>query len=453
MWDLTQTKFEEQPELRPTEKMKPYQPHGNMVKIFTSKDLKLFVEGPAGTGKTRANLEKTHLCMSKYPGARGMLLRKTKSSLAESILVTFEQKVVPDGHEVLDGIKRSYRQSYKYRNGSELVVAGLDDPQKVMSTEYDFIYLAEALDCTQDDFEMVVSRLRNGVMPYQQIIVDCNPSNPKHWLHNYFIKNTNGVHIPTSHRDNPALWDSEKNQYTEFGKKYVEDTLGSLTGARRDRLLKGLWVGAEGTIYGDVYDPEVHIVPRFMPKWEEGWEVWWSIDFGFSNPLVLGIWAVSPGRTHAYLVREIYHTGLLVEDAVRRAKEITKRLPRPEKIICDHDAEGRATVEKHLNRVTQPAFKEVGDGIQRVSEMLNPLQEGGPKLFFMEGSLDAVDPILERKHLPTCTVDEFDGYIWDQSLKFGVKDVPVKKDDHGMDMVRYIAMEMGFGKKKRFMLW
>src|ERR1700674_5136405 len=110
---------------RPTPAQKPYQPYGAAETLFYDRSHEIILGGPADTGKSRGALEKLHLCAEKYPGMRGAILRKTRRACTESALVTFESKVVPEGHPILSGPAREQRHSYKYPNGSELVITGL----------------------------------------------------------------------------------------------------------------------------------------------------------------------------------------------------------------------------------------------------------------------------------------------------------------------------------------
>ena len=48
--------------------------------------------------------------------------------------------------------KRDQRHSYRYENGSELVVGGLDDMEKHRSSEYDWVYVQECSEATEDDW-------------------------------------------------------------------------------------------------------------------------------------------------------------------------------------------------------------------------------------------------------------------------------------------------------------
>src|SRR6185295_13090648 len=97
---------------------RPYTPHGAAREMFYSRDEEILLDGPAGTGKSRAILEKFHLCCMKYPGIRALILRKTRESMTESVLVTFEERVLPEGSPLMAGASRANRGSYDYHNGS-----------------------------------------------------------------------------------------------------------------------------------------------------------------------------------------------------------------------------------------------------------------------------------------------------------------------------------------------
>src|SRR5579871_192987 len=194
------------------------------------------LSGPAGTGKSRACLEKLHICAEKYAKMRGLIVRKTRESLTESALVTWEKKVVPAGHAALTAVRRNFRQGYQYPNGSEIVVGGMDKPSKVMSTEYDLIFVQEGIELAEGDWEALTTRLRNGKMPFQQLIGDTNPDSPTHWLKRRADAGQT-VLLESRHEDNPTVTP-----------EYLA-TLDALTGARRLRLRFGKWVQAEGQVY------------------------------------------------------------------------------------------------------------------------------------------------------------------------------------------------------------
>lgn len=240
----------------------PYEPRGAAEALMYCKADEILLEGPAGTGKSRGALEKANLCAMKYARCRILLVRKTRASMTESVLVTFERKVLPVGTPMAQGIQRKLRQSYTYPNGSEIVVCGMDNPERIMSTEYDMMLAFEATELTEADWEMATSRLRNGIMPYQQAIADCNPGAPSHWLNKRAEKDNKRTgkkqmtRLLSRHQDNPMLWDIKMGDWTEAGRNYMA-RLDGLTGHRKLRLLDGKWAAAEGLVF-DLYDAAIH---------------------------------------------------------------------------------------------------------------------------------------------------------------------------------------------------
>ena len=404
----------------PTPRQRPYKPYGAALELFYCQADEVVLEGPAGTGKSRADLEKVHLCALKYPGMRALICRKTRSSMTESTLVTYEDKVLPVGF-IRDDIKRSNRHSYPYPNGSEVVVGGLDKASRIMSTEYDMIVVPETTEATENDWESLTSRLRNGVMPYQQIIADCNPDAPSHWLHLRCDSGKANVFF-SRHEDNPTVTPA-----------YLA-RLSNLSGVRRDRLYLGRRAAAEGTVYA--FDRAIHLIDhRPIP---ENWRRIRAIDFGFTNPFVCQWWAIDPdGRM--YLYRELYHT----QRTVRRHDEQIKAHSQGEHIeatIADHDAEDRATLRED-GIETIAARKAISVGIQKVQERLKLAGDGKPRLYLMRDSLIEVDSELEEAKQPLCTEQEFDSYIWPKGVDGKLsKEQPIDAYNHGLDALRYAVM-------------
>ena len=240
-----------------------YAPRGSAARALFNTDRELVVSGPAGTGKSRACLEKLHYCCNAYPGTRALIVRQTRASLSETGLETFENHVLGATHPiVLDGPKRPWRSSYRYPNGSQINVGGMDRPARILSSEYSLVYWQQAEEGTLWGYETILTRLRGGGMPFRQLLSDCNPESPMH-----FLKQRCDAHqatlINTQHTDNPLLWDDVRHEWTEFGEEYI-GTLDRLTGARKLRLRFGVWVVPEGAIYS-LFDEERHKVAAFNP--------------------------------------------------------------------------------------------------------------------------------------------------------------------------------------------
>lgn len=435
-----------------------YHPRGSALEVIKCRADEVMMDGPAGTGKSRANLEKLNALALKYAGCRLAIVRKKRRSLTETGLVTFEQHVKP-GCDTTNQ-QRNVRQSYVYPNGSEIIVAGVDDPVKLMSAEFDVIYVMEATELSVRDWEFLSTRLRNGVIPYQQLLGDCNPSFPSHWLKKRMDAGIT-TRIGCDHRDNPRLWDAKANTWTPFGRTYMA-RLDKLTGPRRDRLRHGLWAAAEGMVYPN-WRPNVHIIERRdLPK---EWRRIVSIDFGFNHPFVCQWWAISPDDV-MYLYREIYRTQRTVKDHAAQIKALTGKED-IEAWVTDHDAEDRATLEQELGIKTTAADKAVQVGIQAVQNRLGreydpdkpDEPEIEPRVFFFADALVETDPGLidEETGLalgPVRTTDEVDGYVW--AKKPGgeiLKEAPVKIADDGVDTWRYATRYVdGFGRSAGFFM-
>lgn len=375
----------------------------------------------------------------KYPGARVLIVRKTRESLTESVLVTWERDVLGPCHPILtrNPILRRVRQSYRFPNGSGVVLGGMDKPDKVLSSEFDLIYCPEATDLAIVDWETLGGRLRAGRVPYQQLIADCNPTTPHHWLYKRCVSGACQL-VTTTHQDNPRYYDRAAGAWTPAGAQYLA-RLERMTGARRDRFLKGLWVAAEGVIYD--YDPARHLLPRGYPIPRE-WPRVWGIDWGKTAPTVLGVWAIdTEGRM--YLTREVYKTRLRPDVLGRRAREWVESglEPRPRAIVCDHDTarEGyQDGFERASGLVLELADKaDRKKGIEACQARFDPGADARPRVFFVESAREhPADRFLADAGEPTCGVEELVVYVWDANF---LADEPIAERDHFCDQMRYVC--------------
>jgi len=389
-------------------KARPYCPYGGARSLWASKSREILFDGPAGTGKTRAGVEKAVLQAMKYPGCRILFVRKTRASLTESVLVTLETHVVP-GQPWTRGQKRSHRQAYNLPNGSTIVCGGLDNVDRIMSTEYDAIYLFEATEATLDDWEKLLTRLRNGIMPYQQAVADCNPSHPKHWLKERADAGKM-KRIMSRHQDNPKV-----------SEDYLA-SLSALSGHRRARLYEGKWCAAEGLIY-DMWDEAV-----FMRKPDsfEPVRCIIGIDEGYTNPCSKHLYLVdNDGRM--YIAEEDYRTQQLEADVVAIVRQwCDKYQGILETVVADPSAAKLIASLEAAGVPVTPANNNVYDGIKAGQERMSVAGDGQPRLF--------VDPSCKA------FVEEIGGYIWKENRDGTHEDKPVKQNDHAMDEYRYVSM-------------
>lgn len=399
---------------------------GAALRLQSETAHEVIISGPSETGKTIAVLYKLNQFAQRYPGTQGVIIRKVRADMDGTVLQTWA-KVAANDCAPFGGSKPEW---FDYPNGSRVWVGGMDKPGKVLSGERDIIVVNQAEELALDDWETLTTRAtgRAGHVPYPQVIGDCNPSGSTHWIKS----RANVLLLESRHEDNPTLYTVD-GILTERGQRTMA-VLDALTGVRYQRLRLGRWVNAEGAVYE--FDAAVNVIDRFEPPSE--WRRIRVIDFGYSNPFVCQWWAVDhDGRM--YLYRELYGTRRIVEDWA----EDIKRLSISESIeatVADHDAEDRATLERH-GILTQAARKDISPGIQAVQRRLSKAGDGKPRLYLMRGALVQADTELLNAHKPICTEQEIDVYVWPKAQDGRpIKETPVKEHDHGMDAMRYTAM-------------
>lgn len=445
------------------EESQEYTPKGGALELMRSRDRVILIEGPTGTGKSRAVLEKVYLQAMKHPGIRILLCRKSRESMSESVLVTWEQKVLPKGSSVLYGqggqeLLRTKRHSYKFGNGSEIIIGGLNKPSRIMSTDYDVVAVFEGTELTESDVDALITRLRNERMPYQQLIVDCNPAQPSHHLNQRALRG-DMKRILSRHADNPSVTAG-----------YLEG-LSKLTGVRRLRFLEGKWAAQEGLVY-ECWDSEIHLVDGNQLLLKEGGEIdeegnWIpdkryriirSIDFGFRNPSSVQWWAISPqGRLILY--RELYTVHQTARSLGELIKKYTTKRELIEETVRDHDASaGEELASQGIRTVL--GYKSFLEGYDAVVSSMKLEIDGWPGLVVLRDSLLYRDLKLVGLGQPCGLSEEMQYYSWKVSgdrvgeEKRLEKEVPVDMYNHSADAMRYaVSYAKGLGKKQAGISW
>jgi len=405
----------------------PYKPLPWQIKPLADKSQTLLLTGSAGGGKSRCAAEKVNMYCWKYPGSTWLICRKAREWNGHSIIPFMWKTVMGMDKRIKFNVSNG---TFLYPNQSMIYSAGMYDERQRQAARsiggdggLDGAWLEEANAFTRQDYEEIIGRVRHTAADWQQIILTTNPDSPTHWIYTDLIQGGGAAVYYSSASDNP-----------NNSAAYINN-LQKMTGVLKERLVYGRWVQAEGAIY-DEYDPLVHCidadkVPPFIRRFR-------VVDFGYTNPFVCQWWGMdADGRL--YLYRELYVTQRLVEDLTRQILRLTGD-ESIEVTVADHDAEDRATMERH-GISTTPAYKDVSSGIQAVKSRLAVQPDGKPRLYFVRNALVRVDELLEAAKKPFCTEQEITGYAW-RKYDDGKpnKEEPVKINDHGMDSMRYIVM-------------
>lgn len=363
--------------------------------------------GAAGTGKTYGILAFLHVLADQEPGLRILFCRATRAALTESVLVTYEQEILrDDGMDWLAaGCQRRVRQSYKYPNGSEIVCGGLDNPQKVLSTTWDFVFLNEAIEATEDAWEMILARMSRPGRDsrFGFLIGDTNPGHPTHWLKARCDRNKTAL-WDTRHEANPRMHDGR--DWTDEGRRYLAK-LDQLTGTRRKRLRDGLWAVGEG-LWFDSFDPDRHV--SLVAEYTPDLPVYLAVDPGVFTGAVLFQVHEASGTPSVTVFADYLAEGLSAE---RNADAITILIrdrtgPDATPAACYADPAGGAknpvgpTVFQEYARrglplnPWSPANPSVAASLDNVEQLLNPIG-GEPRLLLHPRCNRLVDAFASYK--------------------------------------------------------
>lgn len=439
------------PEISPDNK--PYQPFGASKELFYCRDKEILCEGPTRTGKTRSILEKVFLCLMKWPKARALLIRKTRASMTETVMQTLEDHVLAVNSPILQGPQRDHRQSYKLPNGSQAVIGGLDKENRtrVMSSEYDIIACFEATELVEDDLDSLLTRLSNGVMPFQQILLDCNPGAPSHWL-NQRAEKLLGVNIEdysevqrwnmrkdvkgmrrllSRLEDNARFYDHAVKQWSKMGADYL-DTISKLRGVRAKRYRLGVWAAAEGLVY-DLFEDRILLdagidPPERLPS--PAIRVCAGLDWGWTDPLAVIVGAECHDGV-IYTVEEMYAQKTPPDVLAVKLKALRDKWG-IETFYCDPSRpELIAMMRRYDIPCTPHRVKMIETGIALVETRIN------------------ADYL---RIFPACAamIKEASEYEYAKTLDGRAKTVPKDVNNHAMDALRYLIAGMDYGRTLTF---
>ena len=175
--------------------------------LFEDQSRYLVLKGGGGSGKSifagRKVLER---CVSE-PGHRFLVCRKVARTLRESCFAQLRGQIAehfPDCGAVIN--RGDLRIAFP--NGSEILFAGLDDAEKLKSI-YDItgIWIEEASELLEADFNQLDIRLRTQCPYYLQIILTFNPISITHWLKARFFdkKDPRATVHESTYKDNRFL--------------------------------------------------------------------------------------------------------------------------------------------------------------------------------------------------------------------------------------------------------
>lgn len=189
----------------------------------------------------------------------------------------------------------------------------------------------------------------------------------------------------------------------------------------------------QGLIYTE-FDERVHVFTTTRKR-DEFQNVIAGVDWGYSNPgVILVVGFDADGR--AMVVHEEYHTRRRIEEWVNIAKQLQEDWG-ISVFYCDPSEPSYLRQFSTAGLNVMKANNTVLPGIQAVKELLVVQADGRPRLQLHSECI--------------MTKSEFGQYVWATNVH-GVRDAPLKANDHAMDALRYaiMAARMEFGMIKSY---
>ena len=158
--------------------------------LFADTHRYLVLKGGGGSGKSIFAGRKVLERVTSEPGHRWLVCRKVAKTIRESCFEQLKGQAYDYYSERIDFIPRGKGSDMyiRFKNGSEILFAGLDDVEKLKSI-YDItgVWIEEASELLEGDFNQLDIRLRTNFPYYLQIILSFNPISITHWLKKRFF--------------------------------------------------------------------------------------------------------------------------------------------------------------------------------------------------------------------------------------------------------------------------
>lgn len=442
--------------------------------------------GRAGTGKSMGVIGATIALAGEYPNVpvRVLVIRLTRRSITTSSCVTIRKLLYPE-HPMLAGPADDHRTGYNLSRW-EWVLAGADNIDNLLSTEFDIIIPDETRQFTVKQWEELQRGLRNyafflhdregNKVPEGQglskipfgIIAGCtNPWTPNHWIlqrGNPKQRTRKLLLINTTLADNPA-YTTDDGALTLMGRTYDEHMRATMTGTRFRRLVLGEWCAAEGMIYEEWVDdldrPDVSNTVRL--KRENGVvlkselkrldvrEFYCGVDFGDDAPGSI-VLAGYTGDRKLIIIAEVYARKKTYDWWCDRVKELHALYP-IKLGFCDHQ-EQMVTMFNDVIEVPREGpgavFVKAKKGPGSVAKNIAIMRlRIARKTLLVDVDALVHEPQLDlvNASLPTCLVEEIPEYVHkreedddDKVSSAKAEDVPDPDcHDHSVNACQYLC--------------
>ena len=352
----------------------------------------LLIYGGAGSGKSVFAAQKLILRSLLEKNHKILLARKVARTVRQSQYSLIKALIYSSGLEKYYSFKDGDLNIRNNLTGSEFIISGLDDVEKLKSIfGISSMWIEEATELDKRDFTQLDLRLRGKLKNYKQIILTYNPVNAHHWLNTTCLKNS--VKLKTTFLDNKYIDEEYKNVLLDL--------------KSQDEEFYNIYaLGEWGVLKNIIYKP-FEVIGIYPQKFDD---VIYGLDFGYNNKTAL----VKVGiRDNEYYTEElIYKSKLTNSELIEMMKNL--KISGSSYIYCDCAEPNRIAELKKCGFNSFPADKSVKDGIDFLKSC---------KIYSLPENEGINKEVLS--------------YSYKQDKDGNLIDEPVKFEDHCLDAIRY----------------
>lgn len=357
--------------------------------------------GARGGGKTWASSRKAIGGALRWPGIKILMIRREyddmRNSLIEPMLAILPQEIATY-NGTLNIIYFVNGSTIKFGNmpGYGAAVAG-----KYQGQEYDWIFMEEATQFTEQEFRGLGACLRGVNKIPKRFYLTCNPGGVgHHWVKRLFVSRefrdgenpADYCFIKATVEDNKDLMESSPD--------YVQ-ALDLLPEDIRNAHRYGDWDALAGTYFSE-FRPELHTCKPF--RIPDEWPRYRAFDYGLDMFACLWIAVDFSGRCYVY--REYCESDLVVSDAARVMRACTPPEERVSFTIAPPDMWNR---QKDSGKNMAELFMQNGIGLLKASnsriqgwlalkELMKLRKDGKPGLIIFSDCKSLIEFLPALQH-------------------------------------------------------
>ena len=372
--------------------------------------------GGAGSGKSHIVARKLLYRMLNESDVKHnfLIIRKVDRTIKKSVWTLMKNIISIWGLTDQFQFNQTDRTMIWKFNGAQFMFSGLDDVEKLKSIEgVTSIWVEEATELNQEDFEQLDLRLRGEFGCLKQISLTFNPISEQHWIKKIFFDSPmEGVFtLKTTFLDNYFIDDEYK--MVMQNKKLTNPRFYNI-------YALGNWGTAEGLIFQNV-------TQRLIREDElTGLDCVQGLDFGYTNdPSAFNQTYIDLKNKKIFIFDGFYEKGLSNNAITAKIKELA---------LHRHMTTADSSEPKSID-----AIKAKGVRVQGAQKGKDSINSGIDFLLDYE--------IILNAHLVEF-MTEFNNYSWAIDKKTNkTTNKPVDDFNHFIDSLRY-ATEKYHAKKK-----